>query len=276
MSILILGSKGMLGGALQKVFPDAIAWDKEDCDVTDEHIVQSKISALEHKPHAVVNCVAFNDVDGAETKQDIAFLLNTIVPGNVAKICKELGVPFVHFTSQLVFDGSQELCEESEVPHPVSVYGQSKYQGEQEVQKNTDTYYIIRTAVLFGPKGQSELSKKSFIDIMLEKSTQVDTLRVVEDEVSNITYVKDLAETVKLILDEARPYGIYHVTNSGFCSWYELAKEIFAITGKSMNVIPVPASEFPRAAVRPKKVVLINTKLPQLREWREALREFLQ
>jgi dTDP-4-dehydrorhamnose reductase len=273
--VLILGSKGMLGGALRKLYPQSIAWDREDVDVMDIEALSSKLKAVSSKPSAIINCVAFNDVDGAETKPDIAFRLNTEVPGILAKICKELNIPLVHFTSQLVFDGEMGEYAENSIPHPLSVYGQSKYQGELEIQKNTDHYYIIRTSVLFGPKGLSDVSKKSFVDLMLDLSTKTDTIKAVDDEISSITYTEDLAAFVKVLLEENYPYGIYHITNSGQASWYDMAKEIFTITGKKINVIPVPSTEFPRAAKRPAKAVLLNTKLFKLRPWQQALREFL-
>ncbi len=272
--ILILGAKGMLGGALQKVFPNAIAWDRDDCDVTDFAKLAEKIGSLQNLS-AVVNCVAFNDVDGAENNKDRAFLLNAQVPEQLAKICKNLNIPLVHFTSQLVFDGAKGEYIETDQPHPISVYGESKYQGEQNIQNNTDKFYIIRTSVLFGLKGQSELSKKSFVDLMLDLSQRSATIRAVDDEESSITFVKDLAEAVYKILEDNADYGIYHITNSGSATWYDLAKEIFTITGSSIDLIPVQYTEFPRAAKRPSKAILLNTKLTPLRDWNVALKEFL-
>ncbi len=273
--VLILGARGMLGGALQKQFPNCIAWDREDCDVTDFARLPEKIGSLGNL-EAVINCVAYNDVDGAETHRDLAFKLNSDVPANLAKICKQLDIPLVHFTSQLVFDGAKGEYAETDLPHPISVYGESKYQGEQNIQKQTDKFYIIRTSVLFGPKGQSELSKTSFVDLMLDLSLKNATIKAVDDEESAITFANDLAVKIKEILATGLPYGIYHITNSGSCTWYGLAKEIFAITGRPVELVPVPAAEFPRAAKRPAKAVLQNTKLPPLRPWKEALREFLE
>lgn len=273
--ILILGAKGMLGGALQKVFPGATSWDREEADVTQMQSLKLKVQNLDTKPDVIINCVAFNDVDGAEEKKDAAFLLNSTVPGNLASLGKELDIPLVHFSTNFVFDGVVGEYAETDVPHPVSVYGQSKYEGEMKVLENTDKYYIVRTAVLFGEKGESELSKKSFISLMLDLSQKSDTIKAVENETNSITYVKDLAQTVKEILEQKVPFGIYHVTNNGYASWYTLAKEIFQITKKDINLTPVSASEFPRKAERPKKSVLLNTKLPALRSWQEALKEFL-
>ena len=269
--ILILGAKGMLGGALKKMVPDTICWDREDCDVTNFDDLSFKIHNLLPKLEAVINCVAYNDVDGAETNRDLAFRLNAEVPGELTKICHQLNIPLVHFTSQLVFDGKKEEYVETDQPCPNTVYGQSKYQGEQNIQAATDKFYIIRTSVLFGPKGESSLSKKSFVDLMLDLSQRSDTIKAVEDEESSVTFVDDLAQTVKDMLQNQAEFGIYHITNSGSTTWYGLAKEIFAITGRQVNLVPVPATQFPRAAKRPAKAVLLNTKLPPLRGWQQAL-----
>jgi dTDP-4-dehydrorhamnose reductase len=272
--ILILGAKGMLGCRLMSVFEGAaIGWDREDADVMKTEDLRLKIIDL--KPTAIINCVAFNDVDGAEEKKDFAFLLNAQVPGNLAKICAELNIPLVHFSTNYVFDGKVGEYRETDIPNPKSVYAQSKYQGELEVAKNIQKYYIIRTALLFGPKGESELSKKSFVDIMLDKAGNSDSIKAVSDEVNSLTYAADLAASVAVLLHDNRAFGTYHIVNSGNASWYDFAKEIFAIIGKTVNLIPVPSTEFPRKAPRPKKSVLINTKFHELRPWQEALREFL-
>ncbi len=273
--VLLLGAKGMLGGQLRKIFPESLAWDREDADVTNFLELREKIIALPKAPEAIINCVAYNDVDGAEENKDLALRLNTEVPGVLAGICQELAIPLVHFSTNYVFDGQKGEYAESDVPNPLSEYAKSKYEGELEIQKHTDRFYIIRTAVLFGPKGESELSKKSFIDIMLALAEKTTTIKAVENEINSLTYVTDLAEQVAKMLQDKSPYGIYHITNSGHASWYELAKETFSITGKNIEVVPVPSSEFPRKAVRPQKSVLINTKLPAMRTWQKALHEFL-
>ena len=198
--ILILGSKGMLGGQLKKIFPDAVAWDRDEFDFS--KIINFKLEISNLHPSAIINCVAFNDVDGAEDRRDLAFTLNSTAVGELAGICHELKIPLVHFSTNYVFDGQKGEYLETDQPHPLSVYAQSKCQGELEIQKNTDQFYIIRTAVLFGPKGESELSKKSFIELMLDLSAKSDTIKAVIDEVNSVTFVADLAVTVKKILTD--------------------------------------------------------------------------
>jgi dTDP-4-dehydrorhamnose reductase len=273
--ILILGAKGTLGGQLIKVFGEGcIGWDRSDLDVINVKELKLKIEDL--KPVAVINCVAFNDVDGSEGKKDFAFLFNSELPKNLAVICRRINAALVHFSTNYVFDGQLGEYNEDSKPNPMSVYGQSKYQGEAEIQKHGGLFHIIRTSVIFGVKGESEFSKKSFIDIMLDLAEKTDTIKAVDDEINSLTYSNDLAKGVKDLLMSNHPSGIYHIINSGQASWYELAKEIFTISGKDINLIPVPSSEFPRKAKRPKKSVLINTKLYPLRPWQESLREFLK
>jgi dTDP-4-dehydrorhamnose reductase len=272
--ILILGCKGVIGGQLMKVFGDeAVGWDRSDIDATQFKDLKFKIESL--KPSVIINCVAFNDVDGAEDNRDLAFKLNAEVPANLASICKELNILLVHFSTNYVFDGEKGEYSETDEPKPISVYAKSKYQGELEVQKAGGAFYIVRTAVIFGPKGESKLSKKSFVDIMLGLADKGGPVKAIGDEINSVTYAVDLAAVIKVLLIQAQPFGVYHITNSGQASWYDYAKEIFAVGGKSVNLSSVASSEFPRKAKRPAKSVLVNTKLLQLRPWQEALREFL-
>jgi dTDP-4-dehydrorhamnose reductase len=272
--ILILGSKGMLGGQFVKLFSSAaVGWDKEECDVLNAEDLKEKIGRL--KPSVVINCVAFNDVDGAEGKPDLAFKLNTEAVGLLANICKNLDIPLIHFSTNYVFSGKKGSYGEADEPNPESIYGKTKHQGEIELINNTEKYYLIRTSVLFGLKGESQVSKKSFVELMLDLSQKNETVKAVDDEVNSLTYVVDLARGVEVLLREKKPFGIYHIINEGQASWYDFAKEIFEINKKQINLIPVPASEFSRKAKRPSKSVLVNSKLPPLRPWQEALNEFL-
>lgn len=274
-NVLILGSKGMLGGQLMKLFPESTGWDREDIDVTMFDYFSAKVKSLSPKPAAIINCVAFNDVDGAEAKKDLAFALNAEFAGKLAGLASQLDIPVVHFSTNYVFDGDKGEYSEEDRPLPLSVYGQTKYEGERLFQKHAGKHYLVRTAVLFGPKGESDASKKSFVDLMLTLGETSHEIKAVKDEVNSVTYAPDLAVAVKRLLEENYPYGIYHVTNEGSASWYNFAHEIFSIIRKPMNILPVPSSHFKRPAQRPLKAVLLNTKFPKLRPWQEALKEYL-
>jgi dTDP-4-dehydrorhamnose reductase len=186
-----------------------------------------------------------------------------------------MGIPLVHYSTNYVFDGVQGKYTEADAPAPLSVYGRSKWRGEQLAAASGAWCYVIRTAVIFGPKGSSDLSKKSFVDIMLDLSAKRDSLQVVSDEINSLTYAPDLAAGTRHLLDALPLPGIYHLANSGAASWFDFAQEIFRVAGKNVNVLPVPSSHFPRKAARPPRAILLNTKLPPLRPWQAALAEFL-
>ena len=274
--VLILGARGTLGGQLQKLYPRAIAWDREEVDVLDFASLRARVGALGFVPGAIINCVAFNDVDGAEDRPRQAFALNGDYVGELARFTRELNIPLVHYSTNYVFDGVQGEYSESDTPAPLSAYGRSKLRGEQLAAESGGRCYIVRTAVIFGPKGVSDLSKKSFVDLMLDLSSKRETIQAVADEVNSVTYAPDLAAGTRYLLDTLPPPGIYHVTNSGEASWCDFAREIFRITGKSVRVEPVASTHFPRKAVRPPRAVLRNTKLPAVRAWQAALAEFLR
>ena len=273
--VLILGSKGTLGGQLSKLYPQAIGWDREDIDVTDFAALRSKVAALGFRPDAIINCVAFNDVDGAEDCPELAYALNADFVGSLAGFTKGLAIPLVHFSTNYVFDGKQGEYTETDTPAPLSVYAQSKWRGEQLIARDGGECYVLRTAVIFGPKGESNLSKKSFVDLMLDLSAKRDTLQVVSDEINSVTYAPDLAAQTRYVLATRPGSGIYHATNSGQASWFDFAAEIFRLTGRRITLVSVPSTHFPRKAVRPARAVLLNTKLPAMREWKSALAEFL-
>jgi len=273
--VLILGAKGTLGGQLMKLYPQAIGWDREDIDVLDFPALRAKVAELRPAPDAIVNCVAFNDVDGAEDRPEAAMALNADFPGRLAQLTAELGVPLVHYSTNYVFDGVQGEYGEADRPAPLSSYGRSKHRGEQSIAESRGRCYVVRTAVIFGPKGASDLSKKSFVDLMLDLSAKRDTIQAVSDEINSITYAPDLAAATRDLLAASPPPGIYHAANSGGVSWFDFAREIFRIAGRKVTVLPVPSTHFPRKATRPAKAILLNTKLPPLRPWQAALAEFL-
>jgi len=270
---IILGSKGTLGAQFLKLYPSATGWDREDVDVRDFPALEAKLNRLGQPPRAIVNCIAFNDADGAEDRPEQAFALNAEFPARLAAYAGASGIRLVHFSSNYVFDGRKGEYAEDDEPAPLSVYGRSKLAGERPVVEAGG--YVVRTAVIFGPKGLSEISKRSFVDLMLDLSEKRDTVQAVSDQINSVTYAPDLAFGTRALLEAARAPGIYHLANSGAASWCDLAEEIFRIAGRKTTATPVPSSQFPRKASRPAKAVLLNTKLPQLRPWQNALREFL-
>ena len=274
MKALILGSKGMLGQELVKAFADvgAVGWSREECDVLAPDC-EEKIKAF--APNLIVNAIAYNDVDGAEGGgKELAYKLNAEVPGNLARIARELGATLVHFSTDCVFDGEKGGYSEDDEPNPISVYGASKLKGEQAVLASGARAYVIRLARLFGKPAESAKGKKSFVDLMLDLAKTKDHLDLVDDEIASPTYAPDLAAVTRQIVEIREP-GLYHASNAGKCSWYEFASEIFRIRGIEIDLAPVSGSAFPRPAKRPRDSSLTSTKLPPQRSWQEALAEYL-
>ena len=274
-NVLILGARGTLGGRLRDLFSAATGWDREDVDVLDFDALRARVEALAPAPEAIVNCVAFNDVDGAEDRREAAFALNAEFPGKLARLAVEREIPLVHYSTNYVFDGVKGEYSESDAPAPLSAYGLSKLMGEEAVLAAGGRNYVVRTAVIFGPKGESELSKRSFVDLMLDLAAKRDTIQAVDDEINSVTYAPDLAFATRLLLEDAPGAGVYHLANDGEASWCDFAREIFRIAGKPVTVVPVSSTAFPRKASRPARAVLFNTRRPRLRPWREALSELL-
>ena len=273
---VILGYQGRLGHQLDQLLPGAVLWDREEVDVTDFARLEGRLRQLHPAPAVVINCIAFNDVDGAEDRPDAAFALNAEYVGRLAGAANQLNALLVHYSTNYVFDGIGGEFVEGDEPNPLSTYAKSKRRGEELALQNASRCYVIRTAVLFGPAGRSVLSKKSFVDVMLDLSANTDTIRAVADEVNSVTYAPDLAGATKALIDSGAATGIYHLTNSGHASWFEFAGEIFRLTGRRINLEPVSSSAFPRKARRPARAVLLNTKAAPLRSWQAALTEYLE
>lgn len=304
--VLIIGSKGMLGQELVSVFKrdkdyKVTAWDRKEIDITDQKQVQEKITKL--APDVILNAAAYNAVDLCEKdKKEFAKAknLNGKAPGYLAKIAKKIDAVLVHYSTDYVFSGMPEIPEpqgcthscsscglhqdfvpqigfdENAVPEPVQKYGQTKLMGEEVVQKNGEKYYIIRLSKLFGKPAKSAGAKKSFFDVMLAAGKKNKEVRVVDEETSCFTYAPDLAKKTKEIIESKKPFGIYHVTNSGACTWYDAVVELYRMAKIRTKVTPVSTSEFPRPAVRPYVSTLINTKLNPMRNYKVALREYLK
>lgn len=277
--IVIIGADGMLGQDLALAFSDVdpVCWDKTDIDITNEQQVQERLRAL--TPAVVINAAAYNAVDHAETDDGaaIAEAVNAHGPEILAATCATIGARFVHYSTDYVFDGTKkEGYTESDEPHPRSRYAESKYHGEQAVMRVGADWYIIRTCKLFGTPGASAVSKKSFVDTMLDLAATRTRIEVIDAELASPTYTADLAQQTRTLLEGAYPSGMYHVTNAGSCTWYSFAQEIFRQTHTVIEVVPVAPEAFPRPAARPAFSILLNTKLPPMRSWQNALAEYLR
>lgn len=282
----------MLGQDLVKVFKSdkdykVVAWDREEIDISNEAQVQRRVTEL--KPDIIINAAAYNAVDKCEEPEGFeeAKKVNGLAVGYLAKTAKDISAIIVHYSTDYVFDGTKkEGYQEDDEPRPINKYAETKVLGEQELPKNTDKFYLIRTSRLFGlpasshqrrgsPSGAAGQGKKSFFEIMLKLAKKRERIEGVDNEISCFTYTPDLAQATKDLIEKKLDFGIYHVVNSEPCSWYEALLELLRQAGLRIRVDAVPASKFPRPAKRPKFSILLNTKLPPVRSYKEALREFL-
>ena len=274
MKILITGAYGMLGSDLREVLKnqELIVTGSKDLDITDEKKVVEFV--CENSPELVINAAAYTAVDDCETHYDDAYAVNAIGPKNLAIACNKLDIPLVHISTDYVFDGTKRTpLIEADKLGPQSAYGKTKLAGEEFIQENTDKYFILRTAWLYGLHGNN------FVKTMLELAENHDEITVVDDQVGSPTYSFDLAVAITNLLYSDK-YGIYHVTNEGECSWYEFAKLIFELSNIDVKVVPVTTEEFPRPAPRPHYSVLNNKKwnssgFVPMRTYQEALSEYL-
>jgi dTDP-4-dehydrorhamnose reductase len=271
LRVLVTGADGQLGRELAEDLPkrnhEVVALSRGELDIANPVSVERAINI--HSPELVVNAAAYTDVDGCETEAETAYAINALGPRNLAQICEQYGRELVHVSTNYVFDGTQERPYETiDLPNPISAYGRAKLAGEEYVKHLSSRWYIVRSAGVYG-------EGHNFVRTMLQAGRQRDSLRVKDDEYISPTYARDLAEGIARIV-ESGLYGLYHVTNSGSCTWYEFAGEIFGLAGGEVEVVPIPSSEYPLPAERPANGVLATLGSPQLRHWREALADYLE
>ena len=262
------------------------AYDHDELDVKDKTLLCDAFT--KSKPDILINCVAYTNVDLAESERDLAFKINAEAAGEMARLCKEFGAILIHFSTDYVFSGEKsEGYKEDDEPKAINVYGESKLEGEKLIMANMEKYYIVRTSWLFGGQGHAwRRASHNFVDTMIRLGEQAikdgTELKIVDDQIGSPTYTNDLCGAViKYFLEPARnskkqlSFGIYHLTNSGTCSWYTFAKKIFEIKNMNVLVKAVNSAQFLRPAKRPKCSILINNKIPSIRSWEEALRIYL-
>ncbi len=280
--IWLIGNRGMLGSdveiALKGNNVDYIASDIE-VDITDLDTLKSFINS--RKIDWLINCSAYTAVDKAEDEPEEAFKINASGVSNIAKIAQEIGARLIHISTDYVFNGEKEgAYTEEEVTDPVGVYGKSKLEGEKNIQKTTEEYFIIRTAWLYGIHGHN------FVYTMLRMFKERLSVRIVADQWGSPTYTEDLASVIlKIVKDNSRKYGIYHFTNEGKTSWYDFAKEIYkrakdcGLVERDVEIVPVKTQEFQAKAMRPRNSYLSKEKIEavfhiNIRKWQDTLEDF--
>lgn len=279
MKILVTGYKGQLGYDVVNEATsrgiEAIGVDIDEMDITNQEQVNTVIKSGNYD--AVVHCAAWTAVDKAEETELFETVKKVNATGTkyIADICEELDIPLMYFSTDYVFDGEGTTpWNEYDERHPLNVYGLTKAQGEEFVEK-LKKHFIIRIAWVFGKNGNN------FIKTMLRLGKERGAVSVVNDQVGNPTYTYDLA---KLVVDmiQTDKYGKYHATNSGdFISWYDFACEIFKQAGMDVKVTPVDSNQFPAKAKRPKNSRMNQTELDKngfnrLPAWQDALGRYLK
>jgi dTDP-4-dehydrorhamnose reductase len=227
-------------------------------DVTDARAVSAAIGPRD----LVINCAAWTDVDGAEKHPEQALRINAEGAAHVARAAGAVA----YVSSDYVFDGlKREPYLESDAVGPLSSYGRSKLEGERATAAANPSHFIVRSAWLFGPGG------RNFVDTMLRMGPE---LRVVDDQVGCPTFTGHLAEAIAALV-RGEAFGVHHLAASGRCSWFEFAREIFAMAGRDVELTPCTTEEFPRPAPRPAWSVLGSERGHRLPHWREGLQAYL-
>lgn len=277
--ILITGAKGMLGTALCPLLKkyDILGIDKDNCDITDKSSLINTIGNIDFD--AVVHCAAYTNVDKAEEEPHNVFTVNVGGTENVVSALKNRNCLFIYVSTDYVFDGEKKsLYTEEDATNPLGVYGKSKLEGEK-IASGFKKHLIIRTSWLFGPNG------KNFVSTIAKIAKEKDTLEVVDDQTGSPTYTLDLAKAISGILDiyftKVIKPGIYNITNTGFCSWFELADYIVKETGAITALTPIKSEQLARLAKRPKNSMFSKEKFKQLSghylpTWQEAVSHYLK
>ena len=286
MQILVTGANGQLGRELQLEIPHSdirsarvVAVDSAHCDIVDRQAVERLVGELH--PDVIINCAAYTAVDRAEAEPDRAKAVNCTGAANLADAARRHDALMIHISTDYVFDGTRRIpYTEADNPSPINVYGRTKLAGERAVSESGCRNIIIRTQWLYSPFGHN------FMKTMLELARHRDRISVVCDQYGSPTTAADLARAIVKILSDSAgcrdiPCGIYNFASAGQASWYDFAKAIFELSGSSVELLPIPTSEYPTAARRPQFSVL-DTSLIRNRfgvttpDWHASLAETLR
>ncbi len=274
--VLVLGAQGMVGSELMDILSsrfELIGLGRGRLDITAE---KETIRAIQDiNPLIVIHAAGYTDVDGCEKDPARAFRVNTQGTLHVAQACHGAKAKLVYISTDYVFDGKGSRPYQEEDPvNPINTYGESKLQGERHIQRLLTDFTIVRTQWLFGKGG------KNFVTTILDLARGGGPLTVVHDQIGSPTYVVDLSRAILRLLENGSQ-GVFHVTNSSSCSWYDFAREIVRTAGFSnIEILPVDEAFLGRAALRPHYSILDCERLARetgmtMRPWQEALREFV-
>jgi len=277
--ILLLGGSGILGSEvlnqLQVRNIDYVSPKSSDLDIRDKGSLESFIA--DFKPNWIINCAAWTNVDGAEDSFDSALELNSVAVKNIAEVAKKFECPVIHISTDYVFDGdSLDPYSETAPVNPVNRYGQSKLQGENALlEAFSEGAYIVRTSWLYGAKG------KNFVKTLAMKALNGESARVVDDQKGSPTSARDLAIGIIQLIETHPMPGIYHYSNTGRCSWFELAQAIYEKAGADSNLVePILSASLDLKAKRPRYSLLSKEKwnsagISEIPDWQSSLETLL-
>lgn len=287
--IFILGSRGRLGAALMKEWKNddrlqLVGLSRAELDFENSEKCVGILKKISLTPRDfIINCAAMTNVDQCQEDPDLATKVNATTPGLLAQLAADAGARLLHVSTDYVFDGKLERAyRETDQPHPISHYGASKLAGEQAVLEASPHHYVARVSWVFGPE------RSSFIDQIIERARTSDHVAAIDDKTSSPTYTKDLAEWFQIFRQPEIDGGIYHLCNSGTCSWREYGEYALRVAARydmplrTTSVAPLKLSEMKNfIAQRPQHSALDATKFSQLygkplRSWQEAVDEFVE
>jgi len=284
VKVAIIGVDGQLGTDVDSIFRQKGMETEglvglKDIDVCDYRLSDGIIKKI--NPDIVINTAAFHDVDRCEDAVMDAFKVNVMGVKNLATICREMDIPLMHFSTDYVFDGEKgSPYIESDCPRPLSTYGISKLAGEHVIQYILDKYYIVRLCGLYGHSGCVGKGNTNFVEMVINMAAKEKEIKIVDDQIVTPTSTMDVSMKLFELIEKGK-YGIYHMTNTGSCSWYEFTREIFGLMGITTKLLPTTTGEFGAKAKRPGYSVLDNLNLrnaglSDLRDWKEALADYIR
>ena len=282
MKVLLIGASGQLAQdlrpCLERNKDSVVPITHEQLDIRDAKRVRDAVAQA--KPDVIINTAAFHRVDDCEDNQELAFAVNEGGVANVAQAAESASARLIQFSTDYVFDGSKRRpYVEQDVPQPLSVYAKSRLAGEQAVRKNCSRYLIVRTCGLYGLAG-SRSKAGNFVETMLRLAAQGRKLSVVDDQVCTPTSTSDLANHLVPLI-HVGAHGLFHMTSTGQCSWFQFAQEIFRLSGTRAKLSATSSEAYGAKAKRPAYSVLDNAQLrangfADFRPWQEALAEYIR
>lgn len=277
---LVLGGHGQLGTDLVAVLRDRhpVSPDRAEADLEDHDSLAATIAR--HQPTIVINVAALTNVDRCEREPAHAFVINAVAVDVLARLCAEAGIAFATMSTDYVFSGdATQPYDERDRTEPTSTYGISKLAGELATRRAGKRWFIFRTSGLYGIAGASNKGY-TFVDRVLKQAANGEPVRVVDDMTFSPSYTIHVAQAMRRVIESGR-FGLYHLTNAGMCTWFDFAREAFALAGIRADLHAIKSSEFPSIVKRPPYSALAHGALARagiadLPDWRDGLRNYLE